>query len=138
MKNYNKAKVLRKNQTTQEQKLWSLLRNRSFHNLKFKRQYPIGSYIVDFICLEKNIVIEIDGGQHNTDENIKYDNKRTEFLNSKGFKVVEESIEVASLENSFDGFKIMQIFKIAKRNFEYLTNPHPNPSPLSKGEGEKM
>ena len=88
MKNYNKAKVLRKNQTTQEQKLWSLLRNRSFHNLKFKRQYPIGSYIVDFICLEKNIVIEIDGGQHNTDENIKYDNKRNEFLNSKGFKVI--------------------------------------------------
>ena len=61
MKNYETAKILRKNQTTQEQKLWNLLRNRSFHNLKFKRQYPVGSYIVDFICLEKNVVIEVDG-----------------------------------------------------------------------------
>ena len=59
------ARNLRKNSTIQERRLWNLLKNRQFHNLKFKRQQPIGDYIVDFICKEAKIIIEIDGGQHN-------------------------------------------------------------------------
>ena len=63
-------------------------KNRQFHNLKFKRLHPIGDYIVDFICKEAKIIIEIDGGQHNEPENVDYDNTRTEFLNSLGYKVL--------------------------------------------------
>ena len=82
------ARTLRRNSTIQERRLWNLLKNRQFHNLKFKRQHPIGDYIVDFICKEAKIIIEIDGGQHNELENIDYDNARTEFLNSLGYKVI--------------------------------------------------
>lgn len=85
---YQIARKLRKNSTIQERKLWQLLRNRNFNNLKFKRQLPIGEYIVDFVCEEKKIIIELDGGQHNLPENIKLDNIRTEFLESKGYKVL--------------------------------------------------
>ena len=85
---YQIARKLRKNSTIQERKLWQLLRNRNFNNLKFKRQFPIGEYIVDFVCEEKKIIIELDGGQHNSPENIKLDNIRTEFLESKGYKVL--------------------------------------------------
>ncbi len=82
------ARNLRKNITSQEQKLWNLLRNRQFFGVKFVRQYPIGPYIVDFVCRRKKLVIELDGGQHNTDENIEKDNERTEFLRSKGYTVI--------------------------------------------------
>ena len=82
------ARNLRKNATIQERRLWNLLKNRQFHNLKFKRQQPIGDYIVDFICKETKVIIEIDGGQHNELENIEYDKTRTEFLNGLGYKVI--------------------------------------------------
>ena len=82
------ARNLRKNSTIQERRLWNLLKNRQFHNLKFKRQQPVGDYIVDFICKEAKIIIEIDGGQHNEPENIEYDKTRTEYLNTLGYKVI--------------------------------------------------
>ena len=82
------AKNLRKNLTPQERTLWNKLRNRQINNLKFKRQAPIGDYIVDFLCLEKMLVVEVDGGQHNQTKNIQYDQKRTEYLNNRGFKVL--------------------------------------------------
>ena len=82
------ARNLRKNATIQERRLWNLLKNRQFCNLKFKRQQPVGDYIVDFICKEAKIIIEIDGGQHNEPKNIEYDKTRTEFLNSLGYKVI--------------------------------------------------
>ena len=83
-----KARELRKNMTKQERLLWSFLRKNQFYGYKFLRQYPMGAYIVDFVCREKKIIIEVDGGQHNQPEDIEYDLKRTEFLNSKGYKVV--------------------------------------------------
>ena len=82
------ARNLRKQLTQQERILWQLLRNHSFYGYEFRRQYVIGQYIVDFVCREKKIIIEIDGGQHNTPEEIIYDKKRTEFLNSRGYKVI--------------------------------------------------
>lgn len=85
---YILARDLRKNSTKEEQILWRLLRNRQFFGLKFKRQFPIGNYIVDFVCEEKKLIIELDGGQHNQMQNIEQDNIRTDFLNSKGYKVL--------------------------------------------------
>ena len=85
---YVLARILRKNSTKEEQILWNLVRNRRFMGLKFKRQSPIGEYIVDFVCEEKKIIIELDGGQHNVVKNIEKDNKRTEFLKEKGYRVI--------------------------------------------------
>ena len=87
-KKYTLARNLRKNMTSQERKLWNLLRNRQLEGIKFVRQYPIGSYIVDFACREKKLVIELDGGQHNLKENIEYDDNRTMYLTQKGYKVI--------------------------------------------------
>ncbi len=83
-----KARELRSNMTKQELKVWSLIRDRKFYGYRFLRQYPIGNYIVDFICRSKKIIIEIDGGQHNEPENIEYDKCRTEYLEWKGYKVI--------------------------------------------------
>ena len=87
-KKYHIARKLRQSSTKEERILWQLLRNRQFKNLKFKRQFPIGNYVVDFVCEEIKLIIELDGGQHNEPENIEADNLRTEFLENKGFKVI--------------------------------------------------
>lgn len=78
-------KNLRKNQTVQETILWSRLRRKSL-GYKFRRQQAVGEYIVDFFCPEKNLIIEVDGWQHN--EARQYDEKRTKYLESLGLKVV--------------------------------------------------
>ena len=82
------AKELRHNQTDAERIMWYHLRNKRFLNLKFRRQVDIGIYIVDFVCFEKKLILEIDGGQHFESENIEYDKNRTEYLKQKGFKVI--------------------------------------------------
>lgn len=88
MNTTEKARILRKNMTKQERILWTFLRKKNINNLKFRRQYPIGNYIVDFICNEKKLIIEIDGGQHNENKNITYDQERTKYLESKAYKVI--------------------------------------------------
>ncbi len=85
---YALARTLRKNTTKEERILWQLLRNRQFFGLKFRRQYPIGKYIVDFVCESKKVVIELDGGQHNEPENILLDEERTKFIENQGYKVI--------------------------------------------------
>jgi very-short-patch-repair endonuclease len=84
----NLARNLRRNGSDAERKLWSKLRSRQFEKLKFRRQHPIGKYIVDFVSLEKKIIIEIDGGQHNELPNIENDKQRTIWLENEGFCVI--------------------------------------------------
>jgi very-short-patch-repair endonuclease len=80
------AKELRKNMTDAERKLWAQLRNRRLQGFKFRRQQPLGKYIVDFVCFEKKLVIELDGGQHQEQQD--YDAQRTEWLQTQGFRVL--------------------------------------------------
>ena len=82
----NNAKTLRANLTDTEHILWFHLRNRRLDNIKFRRQVPIGSYIVDFLCMDKKLIIELDGSQHMN--NTEYDSERTRYLNSIGYKVI--------------------------------------------------
>ena len=82
------AKTMRTNATDAESLMWQLLRAKRFMNLKFRRQHVIKPYIVDFYCHEIGLVIELDGGQHGTDETIEYDTERTKFLEALGLKVV--------------------------------------------------
>ena len=79
------AKKLRKNSTKAEALLWSRLRAKQMHGIKFRRQQPIEEYIVDFVSFEKRIVIELDGGQHKT--NTRKDNERDRFLAENDFIV---------------------------------------------------
>lgn len=81
------ARQLRTNQTEAEKILWYQLRAHRFEGYGFRRQYPVDEkYIADFACLEKNLIIELDGGQHA--EQIEYDNARTKFLAEKGYEVL--------------------------------------------------
>ena len=86
MKNISKARDLRQNQTEAEALLWQHLRNRRFQNLKFRRQLPVGNYIVDFVCMSIKVIIELDGSQHMDSKN--YDDERTAFLESQGYQVI--------------------------------------------------
>lgn len=78
------ARSLRSNQTEAEKLLWSKLRNRQFMNLKFRRQVAIENYVADFVCFERGLIIELDGGQHNGNA---ADRDRSDVLESKGFIV---------------------------------------------------
>jgi very-short-patch-repair endonuclease len=80
-----RAKQLRSQQTDAEMRLWYFLRAHRFGGFKFKRQAPIGPYIVDFICFEDKLIIEVDGGQHAESES---DQRRDAWLHSEGYKVV--------------------------------------------------
>jgi len=80
------ARNLRKNQTRAEDIFWREVRNRLFLNLKFRRQVPIGKYIVDFVCEQEKLIIELDGDQHA--ENETYDEERTRMLENYGYRVV--------------------------------------------------
>jgi len=94
MRIYNKnfqldrRKELRNNQTKAEKILWEKLRKRQMAGYKFRRQYGIGEYIVDFYCTELKLVIEVDGGYHDKKEIQNYDMKREEYLTSFGIKVI--------------------------------------------------
>jgi very-short-patch-repair endonuclease len=84
----NRAKELRQSETEAEQIIWSWLRAKKLKGVKFRRQEPIGTYVVDFVSFEKKLIIEIDGGQHNFAENKTNDDARTEWLESQGFRVI--------------------------------------------------
>ena len=81
----SRARSLRTNATDAEQLLWHSLRKRQLGGYRFRRQQPIGPYIVDFLCFEQRLVIELDGGHHAESH---YDDERTSWLERKGFRVL--------------------------------------------------
>jgi very-short-patch-repair endonuclease len=78
------ARTLRRNATDAETKLWQRLRNRQLGGLKFRRQATIGYHVVDFLCAEKRLVVELDGGQHT----LERDAGRTAQLEALGYRVI--------------------------------------------------
>ena len=80
------ARSLRQSQTLFEQQLWRCLRDRRFSKYKFRRQHPVGRYIVDFVCLEKMLIIELDGSQHARRKD--YDSERDAWLTGRGYAVL--------------------------------------------------
>lgn len=80
------AKILRSHQTEVEKRLCYHLRAHRFMGLKFKRQKPMGRYIVDFVCVERRLIIELDGGQHA--ERMAYDQQRDTWLRNQGYRVL--------------------------------------------------
>ena len=118
-----RARMLRKNMTDAERLLWRYLRNRELGGYKFRRQKPIGSYIVDFVCLEKKIVVEVDGGQHA--KQVEADEERSEYLEEKGFQVLRFwNNEVLNETESV----LSVIFSFLSGDTNGYT-PHPGPLP---------
>ncbi len=81
-----RARQLRKDSTFPERLLWSRLRGSRLGGLKFRRQYPIDPYVVDFYCHEASLAVELDGDSHN--DRAKQDQRRTEFLEDRGLRIV--------------------------------------------------
>ena len=86
-----RARALRKNETPPEKKLWDALRNRKAGNFKFRRQHPIGYYVVDFYCEAKHLIVEIDGSIHDLPENKEYDITRQTELENIGYRFLRFS-----------------------------------------------
>ena len=82
----HRARQLRREATDAERLLWHHLRRRQLEGCKFRRQEVIGPYIVDFLCLEKRLVVELDGGQHM--DQVDYDRRRSAFLEEQGYRVL--------------------------------------------------
>ena len=79
-------RTLRNNMSDAEQVLWHLLRGRQISGLEFRRQHPLGDTLLDFVCLDNRLVIEVDGGQHG--QQAGYDGNRTQELHAAGFRVL--------------------------------------------------
>ncbi len=79
------ARQLRKRMTDAERTLWKAIRCEQLHLFKFRRQAAVGDYIVDFVCFESKLIVELDGGQHNELDAQEYDQQRTVWLESQGF-----------------------------------------------------
>jgi very-short-patch-repair endonuclease len=82
------SRRLRREQTEEEKQLWRALRAGRFAGFKFRRQHFIGKYFMDFYCVFARLGIELDGFQHGSPEQMKYDKEREQFLNSKGIEVL--------------------------------------------------
>jgi very-short-patch-repair endonuclease len=118
------ARQLRRNATDVEKRLWYFLQNRQLDGYKFRRQHGIADYIVDFVCLERKLIVELDGGQHAG--RADRDEERTHVLESMGFQVVRFwNNEVLS-----NTVAVLEVIREALR-----TCPSPQPSPQA-GERE--
>lgn len=115
------AKSLRRRLTDVEKKLWYQLRDRRFQGIKFRRQYPIGRYFVDFICVEKKLIIELDGSQHA--DNPK-DIVRDNWLKNEGYVIIR--FWNNEIIQNLDG--VLQVVQT------HIQNPHPNPLPERERE----
>ena len=110
------ARRLRKHSTDTEGQLWRYLRDRQIEGFKFRRQHLVGRYVVDFVNLEKKVVIELDGGQHALDPG---DKPRDEWLRAEGYKVLRfwDNQVFSNLEGVLEDIR------------NALLTPHPDPLP---------
>jgi very-short-patch-repair endonuclease len=109
----SRARKLRRNLTDVENKLWSQLRARQFSGVKFRRQHPIGPFIVDFCCVERGLVVELDGGHHA--EPSAADERRTRLIKRSGYRVLR----------FWDNEVLSNFYGVLERISEALDDPRP-------------
>jgi very-short-patch-repair endonuclease len=121
------ARRLRKSMTDAERELWRHLRKRQIGGFRFRRQHPAGPYIVDFICVETGLIVEVDGGQHNE---IAFDAIRDEKLKGMGF----------CIQRFWNSDVLERIDAVLSDILSALTHPHPafGHLPPQAGEGERF
>jgi len=97
---FNNAKFLRQNETDAEKLLWKNLRNNRLGGYKFRRQHPVSTFVADFYCAEKKLIVELDDSVHNLIENKDYDKLRSMVLKENGIEVIRfDNEEVLSSMN---------------------------------------
>jgi very-short-patch-repair endonuclease len=111
--------------TDAEQRLWSRLRRKQVNGFRFRRQVPLGRFVVDFACFEARVIVEVDGGQH-ADETTR-DQVRDEWLASQGFRVLR----------FWNHGVLRETEAVVETILRALMQPPPHPSPV-KGEGEEV
>jgi very-short-patch-repair endonuclease len=137
----DRSRRLRHDQTDAERKLWTRLRDRRLFGAKLRRQHPIGPFIVDFCCRERLLVVELDGGQHATQQDA--DRRRSDFLVSRGYRVLRFWDNEALLQTEAGLTRIADELgrpdsnaAVSVRTGKVLPPPSPPPSPSPKeGEG---
>jgi ring-1,2-phenylacetyl-CoA epoxidase subunit PaaD len=118
-----RARELRRNQTAAERRLWWKLRGLKEAGYKFRRQLPIDRYIVDFACLSKRFIVEVDGGTHSTDAELAHDRRREQYLRDQGFRILR--VWNSEVRENIDGVMDTIIDALGP----------PPPAPPRKGEG---
>jgi very-short-patch-repair endonuclease len=113
------ARRLRHESTDCERLLWQRLRNRQIGGFKFRRQYPLPPYVLDFYCAELGLAVELDGGQHFSDEAQRKDAERSRYLGTRGIRVIRFSNHEVLLQMPEVLAEILRQAEIAA--------PHPNP-----------
>ena len=124
------ARQLRVSQTDAENRLWLHLRARRLGGLKFRRQQPVGAYVVDFFCAERKLIVELDGGQHQ--DQADYDETRDAWLKSEGYAVLRYwNNEI--MEN------LEGVLEDIGRAAGVFAETSPSPQPLSpQGRGARL
>jgi very-short-patch-repair endonuclease len=123
--NVGSSRALRKHQTDAEKKLWTALRNRNIAGAKFRRQFPVDKYILDFYSPEHKLYVEADGGQHYTEEGKQQDEERTKVLTRLGIQIFRFSDR--DILTNIEGVCEVIFRAIGKNNPPHL-------SPLPSGE----
>ena len=127
------AKSQRRSQNEFSETVWQWVRNRQIFRQKFRREFPIPPYTVDFCCVELKLVIEVDGESHITDAGFKHDRVRDGFLASLGFKV----LRIAGYDVIRNGAEVMERMRSFVRESIDAKTPHPQPLSPKRGEGSK-
>ncbi len=125
------AKRLRRNLTSAEAILWTILKGKKLNGYKFRKQHPIGSYIVDFACISQKLVVEVDGATHSTTAELAHDLARTNFLKSKGWHV----LRVGNLDiyNNLSG-----VVEMISAELPYLDTSPPPPPPAGENHRQNQ
>jgi very-short-patch-repair endonuclease len=121
-----RVRQLRQEQTAAEAKLWYHLRGRQLGGFKFRRQHPIGRFIVDFCCLERSLVVEIDGPVHR--DQPEYDASRTQWLQDAGYRVLRYTNEQIDQQLA----AVLADLRLALTSADHRAS---SPSPAAAGEG---
>jgi len=128
------ARQLRNNMTDAEKRLWSRIRMGQLEGCYFYRQKPIGEYIVDFYCPRAKLVVEVDGGQHFSNDGVEYDDIRDDYLQSAGLKVLRFSN--ADVMKNINGI-VESVLENMEISEETPIEKIPLNPPFSKGETNK-
>jgi len=115
------SRRLRKEMTDSERKLWQHLRAGRLDGLKFRRQHPIPPYIADLCCIERNLIVELDGSQHSQEA----DAARTMFLESQGWRIIR----------FWDNDVLLATGAVVEAIWNAIVEPYPHPNPSPDGRG---
>ena len=130
----HRARQLRQSPPDAERALWQDLRDRQILGHKFRRQHPVGRYFADFACIEAMLIVELDGGQHFSDEGMEADIRRTADLNALGYQVLRFTDREVLVER--EAVRLCIFNWLEANGPRPGRDPHPNPLPRA-GEGAR-